>query len=98
MKLLFALVLFSGGVYAGEVHVTIENIKFNPEVLEVHKGDTVIWENKDIVPHTVTTEKPAFDSKQIQPGHRFKWKVKGAGEIDYKCMLHPTMKAKLTIK
>lgn len=80
------------------VHVAIENIKFNPEVLTVKKGDTVIWKNKDLVPHTVTAEgaaKPEFDSGQINPEGEFQQKIKKSGEFRYKCRLHPTMKAKL---
>lgn len=96
-----ALFLLSAA-HAAILHVTIEEIKFNPEVLEVKKGDTVIWKNKDVVPHTVTAEmnagKSAFDSGQIDPGSDFKLKIKAVGEISYKCLFHPTMKAKLKVQ
>lgn len=83
-------------------HVTIENIKFNPNVLTVKKGDTVIWMNNDIVPHTVTAAtkgaKPEFDSGQIDPGKSYTLTVKKAGQFSYKCLYHPMMKATLNVE
>jgi plastocyanin len=35
--------------------------------LEVAAGDTVIWKNEDIVPHTATVKK-VFDSKELPSG------------------------------
>ena len=32
--------------------VTIENFGFQPESLTVTRGDTIVWVNKDLVPHT----------------------------------------------
>ena len=104
LSALFILAASGAPTFAAELHVAIENIKFSPDILEVHKGDTVIWKNNDVVPHTVTAEadspkqKPAFASKQLLPGHEFKWKAKKLAEINYKCLLHPAMKAKLTVK
>ena len=44
--------------------VLIKGFKFVPEQLEVEAGDTVIWKNEDIVPHTATAKK-IFDSKKM---------------------------------
>ncbi len=78
--------------------VLIENIKFNPDHLKIHPGDTVVWQNKDIVPHTVTDEQKHFDSGGIQPGSSWKKKFKSAATISYKCLFHPGMKATLTVQ
>ena len=100
------LVLAAAPVNAGaaRVHqVMIENMKFNPEVVEIEKGDTVMWINKDIVPHTATAEapagkKPLFDSGALLSNSSFRYKPKAAGEITYQCLYHPTMKGRLHIK
>jgi plastocyanin len=36
------------------VTVEIREFKFEPETLTVHEGDTVVWKNDEIVPHTAT--------------------------------------------
>ena len=50
------LAVFSAAaVAAGKTHsVRIEGMKFIPERLEVAAGDTVVWTNKDFLPHSVT--------------------------------------------
>ena len=35
--------------------VEIRGMAFHPEALEVRRGDTVVWINRDMVPHTATT-------------------------------------------
>ena len=34
--------------------VEIRGMAFHPAVLEIHRGDTVVWVNRDFVPHTAT--------------------------------------------
>ena len=76
--------------------VAIEGMKFVPERLEVAAGDTVTWVNKDLVPHTVTA--PGVDSGAIAPGASWKFVARRAGEMQYVCRFHPTMKAVLVVK
>ena len=40
--------------------VTIENLQFSPAELKVHRGDRVIWVNKDFFPHTATAKDKTF--------------------------------------
>jgi plastocyanin len=76
-------------------HVEINAMKFSPPDLKVHVGDEVVWENKDLVPHTVSADNGAFDSGQIDSGKSYKTKIKKRGRIAYKCKFHPTMTAQL---
>ncbi len=46
--------------------VTMENMRFQPESLTVASGDSVVWVNKDLVPHTATSKAGGFDSQVIQ--------------------------------
>jgi plastocyanin len=90
-------------VWAKTHHVIMENMKTVPETLEVKVGDTIVWENRDLVPHTATAltrageSKPSFDSGSIAPNASFKFKAKRAGNYPYQCLFHPTMKADLTV-
>jgi plastocyanin len=79
--------------------IKIENMMFamGSEV-SIKSGDTVVWQNADLVPHTVTAEDGSFDSKVIDPGKSWKFTFKKAGKIAYHCLLHPTMHAQLTVK
>ncbi len=95
--------LFHGTVSAvtkekSAIHtVTIEGMKFIPDVLNVKVGDTVIWINKDIVPHTATGQKKEFDSREIKPTRSWKHRVTKKGNLSYSCSFHPTMKASLIV-
>ena len=77
--------------------ITIESARFSPAELTVRQWDTVVWVNKDIFAHTATSRKPAFDSKVIQPGASWSYRVKSTGEFPYTCSFHP-MDAVLRVK
>jgi plastocyanin len=78
--------------------VTIENMRFNPDALTVQRGDRVVWINKDLFPHTATADAKAFDSRNIDPNASWTYVARKPGEHPYGCALHPTMKARLTIR
>jgi len=78
--------------------VTIEGMKNNPQRLEVAAGDTVVWTNKDVVPHTVTATQAKVESGEIAPGKGWRFVAKKKGEMPYVCRIHPTMKGVLIVK
>jgi plastocyanin len=85
-------------VAAGETHsVTVDGMRFQPETLAVRRGDTVVWQNKDIVPHTVTAT-GRFDSGPIAAGASWSWTAGQAGRSEYVCTFHPGMKAAVVVQ
>jgi plastocyanin len=78
--------------------VTIEGMRFRPEMLTVERGDTIVWVNKDLVPHTATSKTGNFDSKDIQVDKSWKYTTQKKGDFAYICTFHPTMKAMLRVK
>jgi plastocyanin len=78
--------------------VAIENIQFSPAVLLVHRGDRIVWLNKDLFPHTVTATGKAFDSGSIEPGGSWTYAANKVGEFSYGCIFHPTMKGSLRVQ
>jgi plastocyanin len=78
--------------------ITIEGMRFQPEVLTIALGDTIVWVNKDIVPHTATSKTGNFDSKDIQVDKSWKYTIRQKGDFPYICTFHPTMKATLRVE
>ena len=105
LGLLCFLILFSSFIRIQTPHkktestthtVTIFRMKFNPENLEVKKGDTVIWVNKDFVPHDVTEEiNNTWTSKPINQGD--KWEKVIQDDVHYYCSIHKVMKGTITV-
>ena len=92
-------VLPAAALAAGKTHeVRIEGMKFDPERLEVAAGDTVVWTNRDVVPHTVTAGGAKVESGEIAPNKSWRFAAKKKGEMPYVCRIHPTMKGVLVVK
>lgn len=80
----------------GHAHiVTIEAMSFRPQTLVVHRGDRITWINKDPFPHTVTSTTGKFDSHEIAPNASWSYVARKAGDYDYVCTLHVTMKGRV---
>ena len=77
--------------------VQVEQMKFLPSDISVHKGDTVMWVNNDMVAHDITEEKSkSWSSSLLQPGKSWKLVVKESA--DYYCSIHAVMKGRIAIK
>lgn len=87
----------AGPAGAATVTIAIDGMRFVPAAVSVQRGDTVVWVNRDLVPHTVTAT-GAFDSQAIAPGASWSYVAHEAGRYDYVCVLHPTMKATLRVE
>lgn len=77
--------------------VAIEGMQFAPAVLTVRHGTTIVWENRDLVPHTATAP-GAFDSGPIAAGTTWRFVAAKPGRYEVVCTLHPTMKATLVVE
>jgi plastocyanin len=95
-----AAALFAAGAHAqGTTHaVRIEGMKFVPERLEVAAGDTVVWTNKDFLPHSVTASAAHVESGDLAPNKSWKFVARKKGEMPYICRLHPVMKGVVVVK
>ena len=78
--------------------VTIDATSYTPARLRVHVGDTVVWVNKDLIPHTATAKAGIFDSKVLATGATFRFTVKAKGGTDYACLFHPTMTGRIDVE
>ncbi len=69
-----------------------------PATLIVNVGDTVVWKNDDIVPHTATDRGKGFDSGSIEPGASWSYAASRKGTYFYYCAFHPNTKGKLIVR
>lgn len=76
--------------------VTIHQMQFDPAILTINKGDTVVWINKDMVDHNVSGEKSkTFYSDTIAVGKN--WMRSFDSSANYFCSIHPSMKGKVIV-
>jgi plastocyanin len=86
------------GAAQARTHViAIEGMNFSPTQLKLKRGDKVMWQNKDLVPHTATAA-GRFDSGSIAPGASWSRTFAAPGRYDYVCTFHPGMKAALVVQ
>jgi plastocyanin len=78
--------------------IAIDGTRYQIDTLTVKAGDTVVWVNKDLLAHTVTSKTGGFDSQTILPGKSWKYVAKKKGEFAYTCTFHPTMKGTLKVQ
>jgi plastocyanin len=81
---------------SGSKNVDINHFKFHPGTLEVAKGTRVVFSNSAGVAHTAT-DKGAFDSGHIKPGHSFAVRFEQKGTFRYHCTIHTFMHGKIVV-
>jgi plastocyanin len=78
--------------------VTIQNFAFDPFSLNINKGDTVVWTNKDSATHTVASDSGnEISSPGLSTGDTYSHTFNSAGTFNYHCGIHQTMKAKVVV-
>jgi plastocyanin len=78
--------------------VALRGMKYLPATLTVNAGDTVVWRNEDIVPHTATAGNKSFDSGSIEPGGSWSYVAQRKGTYFYYCAFHPNTKGRLIVR
>ncbi|HYH81159.1 MAG TPA: hypothetical protein VEX86_15255 [Longimicrobium sp.] len=76
--------------------IAIQAFVYQPASAPVRPGDTLVFVNRDAVPHTATAADGAWDTGDI-PANASRTVVVGENGVGgYKCAYHPTMTATLT--
>lgn len=78
--------------------VEMRGFEFHPASLTLAPGDTVIWVNRDVVPHTATGPDGAWDSGSIAAGASWSRVFTAADSAAYACTFHPTMTGLLVVR
>ena len=72
-------------------------------IVEILKGDIVVWKNADTAAHTVTSGTASdgpddiFDSGLFGPGKSFSYEFTEIGDYPYFCLLHPWMEGSVIV-
>lgn len=90
--------LLAAGESPNQQHIVeVRKLEFSPSELAVAPGDTVVWINKDIIPHTITADDESWDSDFVDTDADWQTVVEAGMSETYFCRFHPTMKARLRI-
>ena len=76
--------------------VEIRQMKFEPEVITVKKGDKIVFVNHDLVNHDVTEEGKTWSSSTLEPEKY--WSLTATESQNYYCSLHVVMKGKIIVE
>ncbi|HEY6158831.1 MAG TPA: hypothetical protein VIV88_15370 [Gemmatimonadales bacterium] len=82
------LLLGAGPASRRRHHVDIRDLEYRPRTLLAAVGDTIIWQNRDLVPHTVTFGEATDDRDEVLPGQRFTLVVAEHHSLRYRCRYH----------
>jgi plastocyanin len=78
--------------------VVIDNFVFTPGRLTIKAGTTVVWTNRDDIPHTVASKGREFKSKAMDTDESFSFTFATPGEYSYFCSLHPHMTGTIVVE
>jgi plastocyanin len=81
-----------------EVEVRIADFAFAPARVGIRVGDTVVWLNDDLAPHTATAVDGTWDTGTLEAGARGFVRFRTPGEFTYSCAFHPHMTATVIVR
>lgn len=81
-----------------QANVRIEDFAFEPGNLEVPLGATVTWTNQDSAAHDATARNDEWHTERLSEDESDTLTFEVAGDYDYYCSIHPSMKARLIVR
>jgi plastocyanin len=85
----------------GAVPVLIRDFAFVPDTVRVRSGGIVVWVNcdaTDVGPHTATAVSGAWGSPLLERGESFMMTFPSAGDHDYFCLPHSSMRGVVRVE
>jgi plastocyanin len=96
---LLLAVLSCAEAAAQTAQIDIDNFSFSPSTLTVQKGTTVVWTNRDDIPHTVvSSDGRSFKSQALDSDDAYSFTFDTAGQYGYFCSLHPHMQGTVIVQ
>ncbi len=77
--------------------VQIDGFVFQPPQIRVVPGDTVVWVNRDFVPHFISVGEGKWQSDVLEENQSWELVVNETGSFSYVCVFHPKMIGIVTI-
>ena len=92
-----AATLAQSALAEGQAHrIAMKDVAFAPARVTVRVGDSVAWDNGDIVAHTATSEEGGFDV-DVPSGRKGSAVLTRPGTFSYICRYHPNMTGQLVV-
>ena len=95
--LVLAAACGGGGARPAAHPAEIRAFRFVPDTVDAAPGDTVVWTNRDVVPHTATLS-GGWDTGEITTGASGRIVAGEPGTYDYVCAYHPAMRGVLRVR
>lgn len=81
---------------AAVIEIKMQGVAYAPAQISAHVGDTIEWVNSDIVAHTATARKGAWDV-MVGANNKGSITLKSPGTIEYYCRFHPNMVGSISV-
>lgn len=88
----------AGHAKAADHVVEIKGMAFSPKNITVKSGETIKFINMDSAPHTASAKDGSFGTGRLKKGESAMVEISTAGDINYFCKVHPSMKGSVTAK
>ena len=75
--------------------ITMRSMSYGRMPAGIRVGDTIVWANRDNVPHTATARNRSFNV-QVPQGRSVRMTVRRAGTFPIYCIYHPQMRGSIT--
>ncbi|SFK74482.1 cupredoxin domain-containing protein [Methylocapsa palsarum] len=82
---------------AADAEITIDNFSFHPDKLSVKAGTTIVFRNRDDIPHTVASAEGVFRSEALDTDDAFSFTFDKPGVYPFFCSLHPKMTGEIIV-
>lgn len=86
-----------GGAPPATHAAEIRAFRYLPDTITAAPGDTVVWTNRDVVPHTATLA-GGWDTGEIGAGGSGHVVAGAQGTYAYVCAYHPGMRGTLRVR
>jgi len=77
--------------------VVIDKMKFGPLPAQLHKGDAIVWMNRDFLRHSATATDHSFNV-DLPAGAKGRTVLTRSGATPFVCRYHPGMRGVLQVK
>jgi plastocyanin len=82
---------------AADAKVMIDNFTFSPTPLIVARGTSVVWENREDIPHAIYFPALNMHSKVLDTNDAFRHRFDQGGTFDYICSIRPHMRGRIVV-
>ena len=83
---------------AAQHKVRIQSMQFSPNTLVIKAGDSVVFENRDVMEHTATAKDDSWDTGNLRKGKSATITFETKGEFNYICRWHGGMRGKIRVE